>query len=221
METLKIQKTADYTQFKRIKGNRQPNQGHVNKLIQAISTNPRSIEYTPIIVNEKNEVIDGHHRLRADEALELPVHYLQVKGLTLKDVQGLNSINKPWTPTDFAKAFGLNHDILLSFLGLEKVISTVGFKAGGLIVKDPQRSHDLCQKLIEMGQYYDGVKRRSFALAFKTAWMNPDYDHKHMLGRMKLKGSEIQDWSVPEDYLREMEAIYNGSSRNGDRIRFF
>ena len=237
--TKTIQRTDDYSLFNRIKGNRKPVPNHINHLIQAISKNPKSIEYTPIITNEKYEIIDGQHRVEALKSLKLPVYFIAVEGLALKDVQELNSITKPWTPTDFAKAYqelgnknydqyldfkktyGLNHDVLLSYLGLEKVIDGSEFKRGLLKVSEPMRSHDLCMCHKDSGEFYDGFKRRAFAFAFKVAWTHKDYNHKHMMNRLKLKGSQMQDYASQEDYLRELESIYNGNMRNGDRIRFF
>lgn len=231
-----IAQTEDYNLFKRISGNRGVNKAHVGRLVQAISENAEMTKYTPIVVNENYEVIDGQHRLEALTQLGLPVHYIKGEGLDLSNVQGLNSMNKPWTPMDFARSYAelgnkhyqlyiefktgyhLNHDILLAYLGVEDPITPQMFKTGRLKVKQVSKSHDLCRKLVEIGQIYPGYNRRSFALAFKRMWQNPDFEQDKLVA--KLKGSELQDYALPEDYLRAMEKMYNSHARNGvDRVR--
>jgi len=235
---MQIKHTEDYSLFTRIKGNRGLNKSHIGRLVQAISQNAKSIKYTPIVVNERNQVIDGQHRLEASKFLNLPVYYIQEPGLGLSDVQGLNSMSKAWTPMDFARSYAeigkidykiyiefkkkykLNHDILRTYLGLENPVTATMFKQGSMKVEDETRSHDLCSKLLEVGEFYPRYNIRSFAVAFKRAWDNKDYDHKHFMGRLAQSKVGIQDCALPEDYLRNMEKIYNYHSRM-ERIRFF
>lgn len=237
---LKIEKTEDYTLFKKINGNRALNKSHISRLIQSISQNAESIKYTPIVVNEDYEIIDGQHRLEAIKKLNLPVYYIMHEGLGLMNVQGLNSMSKSWTPMDFARSYAeignkhyktyiefkqkykLNHDILLAYLGLDDATTGVMFKSGKLKVRDPRSSHDLCLALIDLGAFYDGFKRRSFAIAFKRMWSNKYYDHKYFISKLKVHGYKIEDYALPEDYLRSLEKIYNSHLRDEkERVRFF
>lgn len=234
-----IQITQDHSLFKRIPGNRKINQAHVNRLIRSLENNATASKYTPIIVNENHEIIDGQHRLEALKELGLPVHYVVEKGLNLSDVQALNSLSKPWSPMDFARSFAeignqnyvtyiafkeefkLNHDILQNYLSLDDGITTLMFKTGRLKVKDETKSRDLCKKLIGVGAYFEHFNRRSFAFAFKRMWENPEYEHKHFLERMESKGHTLSDFALPEDCLREMEKIYNKNLHAKYRVRFF
>ena len=99
---MKIQKTQDYTLFRRIKGNRNVSQPHVKRLLEAIKNDPKTITYNPIVVNSKMEVIDGQHRLEAIKKVDLPVYYIIVDDLRLETVQKLNSGSKMWSPMDYA-----------------------------------------------------------------------------------------------------------------------
>lgn len=56
-----IKKTFNYKMFKILKPNRKINNSHVRKLMESISARDLS-EFYPILINEKNEVIDGQHR---------------------------------------------------------------------------------------------------------------------------------------------------------------
>lgn len=238
-----IYSTTEYDLFdvdtNKLKGNRTLSESHVRQLQTSISENATSIEFTPIIVNEKNQVIDGQHRLKALQRLGLPVHYIVWEGGTLEDAQRLNASSKNWTPLDYAysyasrgnkhyktylefrELYGLNHDILVQYLGLRKPMTSMMFKTGKLKVDDVAASHQLCSELLDLGDYYVGCRRRSFALAFKNIWAVPfgKYDHKHMLEQARKYGSRFfQDYPGQEENKRMIEKIYNYGSSQKTRL---
>ena len=72
---MKVEETTDYKQFKKVKGNRGYAQRHLKNLVSSIAQN-NLLQYSPIIVNDKMEVIDGQHRLAAAQSLGLPIYYV-------------------------------------------------------------------------------------------------------------------------------------------------
>lgn len=235
-----IYRSDEYTSFKRVSGNRLVNKAHMHRLKASIAQNPDSVRYTPLVVNEKKQIIDGQHRFEALQELKLPVYYIQEPGLTLEDVQRLNSHSKSWTPTDYAlswnelgkepygfyldlkKRFGLNHDILMKFVSLDSPITNIGFQNGKMKSPNKRATEDLCTKLAEVGQYYEHYKKRAFALAYMVFWKNDKYDHARMLAKMQAHASkELDDLAQVEDNLRALERIYNKNVRAEDRVRFF
>ena len=69
----KILETKDYHTFSFLKGNRAININHLNKLIKSIKEKDLKM---PIIVNEKLQVLDGQHRLKAYQTLNLSMSYI-------------------------------------------------------------------------------------------------------------------------------------------------
>ena len=55
----------------------------------------------PIIVNEKKEVIDGQGRLIACKELNLPIYYMQIKGIGGQECIAMNCYQKQWTGRDY------------------------------------------------------------------------------------------------------------------------
>lgn len=230
---MKIQQTEDYSSFKRISGNRTINKAQVKKLFESFGNNPELAAAAPIIVNEQMQIVDGQHRLEALKKLGLPITYVIVEGLSMRDVQTLNSATKTWTPLDYAKSFSelgmkdygvylefrkkyhLSHNILISYLstgaddmrGRGNTVQT--FRAGKFEVADVKRAHLLCQQLIEMQQYYDRGDARAFALAFKIAASHPKYDHARMIAKTAEHPEYLKDSPYAEDYMRQLEKIYN------------
>lgn len=233
----KIKSTNDYNRFKIFDGNRKLNHAHIKAMEATLSEKPHLIPLNPILVNDKFEIIDGQHRFEAIKKLGLEIHYIVGDNLGLEDIQALNAASKNWTPTDFAKSYRdlgdknydiylefkriykFNHDILLNFLSLDKPMTTTVFKRGLFRVTNKDKSVDLADKLSSLENFYSGYKRRSFALAFQRMWENPEYDHKQMLEKMEKYGHKLQDYALPNDYLRALEEIYNFRSRFS--IRFF
>lgn len=101
-EGLKIYRTFNYDKFKLIKGNRKVRISQVNKLKTSYQEGqvPR-----PLITNEFLELIDGQHSLEAMRQLELPVPYMIIKGLGIKEVQRLNRGQKNWQISDHLKCY--------------------------------------------------------------------------------------------------------------------
>lgn len=90
-----LYKTSDYGMFKVLLGNRFIEQRYVEKLRKSMMKN--GILPMPIIINEKNEVIDGQHRLAAIARLGGDVYHIIVPGLTLDDCISINCQQHSWT----------------------------------------------------------------------------------------------------------------------------
>lgn len=241
MVNYKILSTNDYSAFKDVKGNRIVRPAHVKKLKTAIEADPETIKYNPILINENWQVIDGQHRLEAIKQLELPVYYVQVEGLTLENVQRLNSTAKQWQPMDYAQAFAklgnqnyayyveikqnrelsLNHDSLMRYLALDNPITSQAFNEGKLKVDDYWQSLELLTELREVGVYYERYNIRSFALAFLRLARQKDYDHKRMLSQMRKYAKDIlEDYSKEQDYYMALVKVYNFQKNKKNKQHF-
>lgn len=232
---MKIQQTEDYNLFKRINGNRTLNKAQVSKLFTSIGERPELASAAPIIVNDKMEVIDGQHRFAALQKLGLPIIYLQIEGLSLEDVQMLNSATKVWTPLDYAKSYSeqgivdydiylafrkkyqLSHNILLSYLSIDSDADDMRgngntvqtFRRGKFKVHDMELAQRLCEQLSDVQAYYNRGDSRPFAQAFKVAAMHPKYDHARMMAKIADRAAFLKDSPYAEDYMRQLEKIYN------------
>lgn len=235
---MKIQSTQDYSLFKRIDGNRTVSRPHVERLKEAISRDPSTITYNPVIVNEKWQVIDGQHRFEAMQELELPIHYLKVNDLNLTTVQQLNSIAKTWTPIDYAKSFrelgnenysvylefkhefGFNHEILMRYMALDRYVTSPSFKAGKFVVTDVAEAYKMCSYLRDFREYYERATLRHQAAGYLYIIRSPKYDHKHFLKKLNQHAQRITEQKTPTDYAREFERIYNYHAQK-EPIRLF
>jgi len=103
MKTIaKIFYTKDYSMFKTLAGNREVNIAHIKKLEKSFEE-----EYlvSPILINEKFQIIDGQHRFEAAKNLQMPVYYYMIKGYELNQVQRLNTNLKEWKKVDYLESY--------------------------------------------------------------------------------------------------------------------
>ncbi|MDD4893605.1 MAG: ParB/RepB/Spo0J family partition protein [Candidatus Rickettsiella isopodorum] len=99
-----ILETKNYSQFKRLEGNRNLNPVNLRNLKKAIE-NKNMLSFHPIIVNKDYYVIDGHHRLQVATDLNLPVYFLVEenvdKNQAYEHIITANVNKKSWTLEDF------------------------------------------------------------------------------------------------------------------------
>lgn len=99
----KIYETTNYEQFQKLLGNRAVTPTRVNAIKESILR--IGYQPSPLLVNEKLEVIDGQGRLAACEALNLPVLYVIKPGLTINDCISMNIEMKNWTERDYINCY--------------------------------------------------------------------------------------------------------------------
>lgn len=97
-----VRSTTDYGRFKWIKGNRTPNQVHLTRLRKSIE---KKQLFSPVLVNERFEIIDGQHRFLAMKELGLPIFYIITNGYGLEEIQILNTNTSNWKKEDYLKAY--------------------------------------------------------------------------------------------------------------------
>lgn len=94
--------TKDYAKFKTIGGNRMVNDAHVRRLKKSFDE-----EYllSPILVNERFEIIDGQHRYQAAKLSGRELNYIVAEGYRLPQVQRLNTGTSNWGKKDYLQSY--------------------------------------------------------------------------------------------------------------------
>jgi len=97
-----IKSTTEYNKFGRASGNREVSPDNVKRLVASMGENHLA---SIGIVNSKNEIIDGQHRIKACEALGIPFNYIVMEDYGIEEVHILNANSKNWTNEDYVKQF--------------------------------------------------------------------------------------------------------------------
>lgn len=97
-----IHVTTEYDMFQKLDGNRQVQKTRENKIRRSI----RQVGQMPVplLVNEKMQIIDGQARHSVYKELGLPIYYIIVKGLGIRECVAMNISGTNWTMTDYLKS---------------------------------------------------------------------------------------------------------------------
>jgi hypothetical protein len=232
-----VYSTTDYSFFKQITSNRELDERHVSKLVRAISQK-NMLHLNPIILNYKNEVIDGQHRLAAAEKLGVKVFYVIDELIDKKDIASLNSNSKNWKVSDYInywtieKAPGfdkLSHFLYeypkipassaLILLSMDGKRDTSGLKNGHIDVSNYNHALMIANALVVLYNDYDFVFERNFILALKSCFdENPDFSFETLQKKISLQPRSFVTCRTVKQYLEMIEEIYNYKSQN--KLRF-
>jgi hypothetical protein len=231
-------KTSDYDKFSFYNGNRDINPNHVMKLEASMQ---KKYLFTPITVNEKGEIIDGQHRFTAAKKLGLPIYYVVQEGYGLEEIHILNANQKNMTTNDFMvgycnmgfddyviyrefkEKYNLGHRSLLTILsgGEYDKDHDHQFRNGVFKVINEELAKRYCDRILEIGNYYDGYKRRSFVSAIIKLMKKKEYVHEEFIHKLKIQPDAMYDCVKSTDYIALIERIYNYRRREEDRVRFY
>jgi hypothetical protein len=241
--TPEVQHTLNYKQFKLLPGNRPITDFHVRELAESYQSNPNLIELRPILVNERMEIVDGQHRLRACEMTKIEAPYIVAPGLTVGAAQIMNALQKPWKLLDFARSYsysgnpeyqaferyldeyGLTPTTTLKYIhNADRNKATARFKIGAFKMPEDIASIDTRFGMLSSFGDFKGLpwKTDRFAKAFLTAMNLEGYDHPRMLRNMTLALPTVKIQADKLEWLRELERVYNYNIKSDtSMLRFF
>jgi hypothetical protein len=232
---MKIHTTTNYAQFKQLTGNRSINKSHKARLMESMRKNYR---FTVITVNERNEVIDGQHRLACAKELGLPVHYVVCEGYGLSDVQQLNANLKRWITDDyldgycemenehylfyraFKKSFRLGHNECMRLLSGNQSHKFDAFRSGEFTVVDGAKAMDYAKKIVSLEELYPGARRRAFVFAMIDMLDHPQFDYDRFRSKLERQRAKMYDCSSVDQYKDLIETIYNFYTSDKVNLRF-
>ena len=235
-EVNKVYKTNDLSIFKSLNGNRDVLQSHLKRL--ALSMSKKRL-FSPIIVNEKFEVVDGQHRLMAAKINNSEIEYIIVNGYGLEEVQILNANSKNWASDDymngycdlnninyikyrdFKNKYGFGHSECQALLS--NVISSnlqPIFNRGEFEINDLKLANDNAEKILMISEFYDGYKRRSFILSLMSLFQNKNFIFTQFIQKLKIQPTALVDCITTSSYLLLIEEIYNYKSRQKTNLRY-
>lgn len=231
-----IQKTKNYSQFVFRNDNRAQgvSEAHVRKLMDSISSR-NMLQYKPIDVNSKMEIIDGQHRLIAAQSLGLDIYYRIDKESQPHDIILMN-IQKTWTNTDFLNYYckngfeeylKLQHFMDANRLSLRIALSlTMGytskeghkFKIGEYKFHDENLSDQLsiCWYTIEyikkMNNNCNYTSTAKFWKALLKLVNHGDFEFTQWRNNLEKMIERFGVRPTCDDYLKMMKECYNWKS---------
>lgn len=229
-----ILKTRNYNRFSLIQGNRFISESHLKKMIKSIGHN-NLLPQNPIIVNKQMQVIDGQHRLKAAETLNLPIYYTVIEKGSIEEVQFLNANQKSWSLFDFVQSYAergnINYIALKKFseeynlplsisaelIGVPQRHQTDVVKNGTFIAQQEEKGRKIANCLMEYRRYANSniLRSRDFVRAVKYMVENEPVRHFELIRKLALLNKKIEKQASFKNYLRVFEDVYNWKRGNG------
>tara|TARA_R110000824_G_scaffold147021_2_gene316335 strand:+ start:426 stop:1157 length:732 start_codon:yes stop_codon:yes gene_type:complete len=236
--TNKILVTKDYHKFSFLKGNRAINIRHLNNLITSIKEKDLKM---PIIVNEELGVLDGQHRLKAYQTLNLSMSYIIKKDFNLKDIRQINSVQKSWTPLIYMKSFkdlGVESYVYLEWFyrtykfGIAECCqmltngtapsstTRINFNLGKFKITNLEKGKLMAQRLNKTGEYFAHYRKRTFVTAMIFAFKQKEFQWTRFEQKLENFSSILKNQGSRHDFLVNIEKLYNHKTSLDKRIRF-
>jgi disulfide oxidoreductase YuzD len=239
-------KTTNYDMFGYFDGNRDTNESHIKNLMESLADKQIPV---PIVVDERFRVADGQNRLEACRRLGIPVYYIIVKNLTLKDVKRLNSNVKTWswqqhmesfidlgyedykTYKEFFNSYEINHTECMQLLlghtskryGNKKGQKTMAtaFADGQFRVVQHDKAIRQANMITKVKPFFDDYTHHHFIRALIHLFDKKQdvYNHDLFLKKLEKRNSKLLHQGNRNDYLKNIEEIYNKGSRK--KVRLF
>lgn len=234
---METKSTLDYDLFKVITSNREVDERHVNRLVDAIGKK-NMLHLNPIICNENYDLIDGQHRLEAARRLGCEIFYVMDGAVTKSDIATINSNSKNWNVIDYVNYFtiekkpGFDHlsaflsdnplippSTALSMLSTDGKRNTSSLKEGYVDTSNYDYACKVASILKEYRNIIDHAYDRNFVLAVMAVLRVPDYDHEIMKSKLEYQSRSLVKCVTKKQYIDLLEEIYNyHSSKN--KLRF-
>jgi len=238
-----LKTTTNYNLFKYRVDNRKTILSQIKLLKESMK---RHGFVSPIIVNSKNEIMDGQNRLAAAKELKIPVEYKVYTGngnmvSLLSDLQ----LSSKWKASDYINYYikhnNSNYIEFKKFIDDNKVSITFGLtiienkvsngnlsrevlKNGKLIVNDEviKSKKMILSKVNDIRYFDENYKKFSsddrFLMAIVKIIKNKDYDHNMMIKQLAINPSWITKCSRLIEYIGQFQDIYN--YHQGKKIYF-
>lgn len=233
-----IRCTTDLSKFKFLEDNRDVTTSRVNKIIASIE----KVGYvlSPILVNEKYEVIDGQGRFLALKKLGLPQYYIMQEGIGIAECRQMNIHQSNWTTLDYiisyAKGGNENYKRLHSLINLSKLpygitigiakefFHTMGSASRNMIAKGrlqlTEEQKERARWRIQYAeQFMQEAKRigghtEYFYLALGWSYDKMTIDQRNRLAEVIKKNVfNFPSFGSVVEYLKYFDAFYNEGIR--------
>jgi hypothetical protein len=237
--SIEIFETRDYSLFKYMKGNRHVDKKKIHRIRKSVEEDGLNyFQWCPIMVTPDMQVIDGQHRLKVCEQLNLPVYFVVVPGFNLKQVPAINNNVSKWKDQDFLNCYmdlgnkhyqllhefiqkhGINIGIAVSLLQDGKVHGHAqDTMRDGLFKVNHQ---DYATRFMKIIEAFDGIcktnKTRSFMQAVEVLAESKSFSLDDFMKKIQAHNLVIESRGTYKEYLTHMEDLYNYRNQTRRRI---
>lgn len=232
-----LYETQCYDIFKHLDGNREIEECNVKRIRRSL----KKFGYigAPVIINEKNEVIDGQNRIAACREENVPVQYKICPGYGIEECIALNQNQKNWNNRDFIESYSAQgYDTYTWLLELQESYSLLSLddmsalaynrgknmtnsskirdviRSGQLVLNEDEKKEveDTLVWLYDFAPFVKKIGGRNYILYNTIIFMytRPNVDGDKLLDKVfKKNWTNIERKHTPLEYIIQLEDFYN------------
>lgn len=224
--------TSDYSIFKRSGDNRNIRANWVNQLAKSMKMNGFYPD-SPIEVNEKMTILDGHHRFEAAQLAGVPVYYFidKTPGSDFEKMMRKNEMVHVWQKGDSLP--GLAARKYKSYVVLNRFVARfpdfrlteqimflnnaandankLKFTRGQWEHNNEATANEWAKNVMELKPYFkQGYNKSIFVRAMIDIFAkHPEFKFNEFLHRVKMRPDMIHMCGTKDHYKEMIENIYN------------
>jgi len=235
---MRVEETTDYSIFKYLLGNRAIDENNKNRIKSSIE---KKNLFSPIVVNEKMEIVDGQHRFAARSELGLPIQYIIVEGYDQEEVSILNSNSKNWSMMEYIRSYAKQgyseyiklleiineYNKLPSSIVIGCCAGTVGghrsdLKNGKFKFANESKTSSILNHVLDFKDLFDGYNKTSFVNAIIQIIREKGtiYDREQMKHKASVNPDKMYDCTSTNNAVIMLEDLYNFKSHNKISLRY-
>jgi hypothetical protein len=240
-----ILQTTNYGMFKFDPLNRAIRQDTLDQLYDAVNKK-NLLHLFPIVVTRQFVVVDGQHRLKVAEALNVPIYYIVSGQMQIEDAAQVNMNVAKWNSRDYLdhwckigladylwfREFWDSHNFL-TFSATLKLLAWGGeryairdgnltqlFYGGGFKIKDLAFAGKVAGIALDFSRWVRFYKDSVFVSALTHLASNPSYDHARMMRKMEYLSVRLVRCPDVKSYLQVIGEVYNHGATEDRRVQF-
>ena len=221
-----IQETRKYDIFKFVKGNREINRSHVNRLKDKISR--RDIKEIPILVGSKDKngkypIFDGQHRFQARSELNKSIRFIEVNKMRPDDISEINTDNSNWVSNEdyiyyksFMDDYGLKNKFSVTTTILNNSSRRItsqedDFDDGLFKIADKEESEQTIKYINKVLTEIDSSKCKNsfFYYSMLHALSHVGFNRNHFLKKVEKLSAKFKGATNSQEWLDIVDKVYN------------
>lgn len=234
---LVVKMTYDYSKFNSSKGNRTVSPKHLSNLKKSMIND---YLFTCIFVNENFDIIDGHHRFEIIKELRYPLFYIILEGYGIEQLRLYNKSVKVWNVEDILSSFcaleypeymkvrafkdkyPFSWNSIKRLLSLGTTFNRTEFESGKYVIPNLKKSISIAEGISSLSEVFEGYNNRYFISAMLKLMLseNVSFDLSEFKDKLRLNPYWLRSSVRIEDYLSDIERIYNWKRREKVSLRF-
>ena len=239
-QVASVYRSKNYDRYKSNKLNRDLKPAHLKEIMESMKKYGY-IKGKPIIVNEKNEIIDGHHKFFCAKELGIPFEVQVVKGMVEEDIVLANQGQLNWNKTDFtnyyAKIGNENYIALKNFMEkypkyhiTQALIllmnepnahpKTKVFQNGEFKIASVKKAEEYALKIEKLASVFPKAYHGKFISALICCETRcKDFVFNEFYEKLRKFPDKLTPSITTKSYLEKFEEIYNYHRPNKKKIK--